>query len=111
MAPPRARTEEMLTYLGIAHRGDAYPHTLSGGEQQRVAIARALANSPSRILADEPTAALDKERGRAVMALLRRVSHEQGTAVVVVTHDHRSLDVFDATYEMEDGRLSAPTRR
>jgi putative ABC transport system ATP-binding protein len=108
--PPRARAEELLEYLGIARRADAYPHTLSGGEQQRVAIARALANGPSLILADEPTAALDKERGRAVMELLRRVAHEQGTAVIVVTHDHRSLDVFDATYEMEDGRLSPPHR-
>jgi len=108
---PRRRAEDLLEYLGIARRGGAYPHTLSGGEQQRVAIARALANAPSLILADEPTAALDKERGRAVMDLLRRVAHEQGTAVVVVTHDHRSLDVFDATYEMEDGRLSSPTRR
>ena len=108
---PRARAEELLEYLGIAHRGGAYPHTLSGGEQQRVAIARALANGPSLILADEPTAALDKERGRAVMELLGRVAHEQGTAVVVVTHDQRSLDVFDATYEMEDGRLSTARRR
>jgi putative ABC transport system ATP-binding protein len=108
---PRPRADELLEYLGVGHRGDAYPRTLSGGEQQRVAIARALANAPSLVLADEPTAALDKERGRAVMELLRRVAHEQGTAVVVVTHDHRSLDVFDATYEMEDGRLSADARR
>jgi putative ABC transport system ATP-binding protein len=105
---PRARAEELLAYLGVGHRGDSYPTTLSGGEQQRVAIARALANGPSLILADEPTAALDKERARAVMELLRRVAHEQGTAVVVVTHDHRSLDVFDATYEMEDGVLCRP---
>jgi len=105
---PRPRAEELLQYLGLADRRDAYPDTLSGGEQQRVAIARALANDPSLILADEPTAALDKARGRTVMELLRRVAHERGTAVVVVTHDHRSLDVFDAIYEMEDGRLSAP---
>jgi putative ABC transport system ATP-binding protein len=107
---PRPRAEELLEYLGVAHRGGAYPHTLSGGEQQRVAIARALANDPSLILADEPTAALDKERGRAVMELLSRVAHERGTAVIVVTHDHRALDVFDAIYEMEDGRLSGPIR-
>jgi putative ABC transport system ATP-binding protein len=104
---PRARAMELLDYLGVGRRSGAYPNTLSGGEQQRVAIARALANGPSLILADEPTAALDKERGRAVMDLLGRVAHEQGTAVVVVTHDHRSLDVFDAIYEMEDGRLTA----
>jgi putative ABC transport system ATP-binding protein len=95
----------------MAHRAAAYPKTLSGGEQQRVAIARALANGPSLILADEPTAALDKDRGRAVMELLRRVAHEQDTAVVVVTHDQRALDVFDAIYEMEDGRLSGPRAR
>jgi putative ABC transport system ATP-binding protein len=98
---------DLLRYLGVEHRASAYPSTLSGGEQQRVAIARALANGPSLILADEPTAALDKERGRAVMDLLRRVAHEQGTAVVVVTHDHRALDVFDAIYQMEDGRLTS----
>jgi putative ABC transport system ATP-binding protein len=102
---PRRRAMELLTYLDVAHRADAYAETLSGGEQQRVAIARALANHPSLILADEPTAALDKQRGRAVMELLRRVAHEQGAAVLVVTHDHRALDLFDVTYEMEDGRL------
>jgi putative ABC transport system ATP-binding protein len=94
--PPRQRAEELLEYLGVARRAGAYPSTL----------ARALANGPSLILADEPTAALDRERGRAVMELLRRVAHEQGTAVVVVTHDQRALDVFDAIYQMEDGRLS-----
>lgn len=108
---PRARAQELLDYLGVGHRAAAYPSTLSGGEQQRIAIARALANQPSLILADEPTAALDKERGRSVMELLRRVAHEQGTAVVVVTHDHRSLDVFDAIYQMEDGRLTASSSR
>ena len=105
--PPRARAMELLKYLDLGHRADSYPNTLSGGEQQRVAIARALANQPSLILADEPTAALDSIRGRAVMELLRRVAHEQGTAVLVVTHDHRALDVFDGMFEMEDGRISA----
>jgi putative ABC transport system ATP-binding protein len=98
---------ELLGYLGVKHRADAYPETMSGGEQQRIAIARALANSPSLILADEPTAALDSVRGRMVMELFRRVAHEQGAAVLVVTHDHRALDVFDTIYEMEDGRTTA----
>ncbi len=101
----RRRARELLAYLDVQHRGDAYPETLSGGEQQRVAIARALANEPSLILADEPTAALDSRRGRAVMELLQKVAHERGAAVLVVTHDHRSLDVFDRIYEMEDGKL------
>ncbi len=102
---PRARATELLEYLGVMSRGSALPATLSGGEQQRVAIARALANRPSLILADEPTAALDKARGRAVMELFARVAHEQGAAVLVVTHDQRTLDVFDGLYQMEDGRL------
>lgn len=104
---PRGRAMALLDYLELGHRAKAYPDTLSGGEQQRVAIARALANEPGLILADEPTAALDSVRGRAVMELLRRIAHEQGAAVLVVTHDHRALDAFDVLYEMEDGRLSA----
>jgi len=101
---PRKRAVQLLEYLEVAHRAESYPETLSGGEQQRVAIARALANAPSLVLADEPTAALDSKRGRMVMELFQRVAHEQGAAVLVVTHDHRALDVFDVIYEMEDGR-------
>ena len=101
----RNRAMELLDYLGVADRGNNYPDQLSGGQQQRVAVARALANQPSLILADEPTAALDSHRGRQVMELFRKVAHERGSAVIVVTHDHRSLDVFDRTYEMEDGEL------
>ena len=100
-----ARTMELLDYLGVADRAENLPAMLSGGQQQRVAVARALANRPSVILADEPTAALDSHRGRQVMELFARVAHEQEAAVIVVTHDHRSLDVFDTHYEMEDGRL------
>ena len=108
---PRAAHEralELLEYLGVADRASSLPDALSGGQQQRVAVARALANQPSLILADEPTAALDSHRGRQVMELFRKVAHERGSAVIVVTHDHRSLDVFDRTYEMEDGRLKLP---
>ncbi|MBI5388352.1 MAG: ABC transporter ATP-binding protein [Verrucomicrobia bacterium] len=101
----RRRAMELLDYLGVADRADHLPDALSGGQQQRVAVARALANQPSLILADEPTAALDSHRGRQVMELFRKVAHERGSAVIVVTHDHRALDVFDRKYEMEDGRL------
>lgn len=104
---PRRRASELLHSLDLGHRIDAWTTTLSGGEQQRVAIARALANHPSLILADEPTAALDRERGRQVMELLRRVAREHDAAVLVVTHDHRALDVFDSWYRMEDGQLTA----
>jgi putative ABC transport system ATP-binding protein len=102
----RRRSLELLDYLGVADRADHMPSQLSSGQQQRVAIARALANQPSVVLADEPTAALDKNRGRQVMALFRMVAHEQNGGVIVVTHDHRSLDVFDTIYEMEDGIIT-----
>lgn len=99
----RDRAQRLLDELGVGERAGNLPSMLSGGQQQRVAVARALANQPSIILADEPTAALDSHRGRQVMELFARVAHEHGTGVIVVTHDHRSLDVFDTIYEMEDG--------
>ena len=108
--PPRAarkRAMELLDYFEVTDRAHHLPDSLSGGQQQRVAVARALANDPSLILADEPTAALDGARGRQVMELFRKVAHERGAGVIVVTHDHRALDVFDRVIEMEDGRVSA----
>ena len=99
------RAMELLDYLGIADRAGNLPFMLSGGQQQRVAVARALANRPRLILADEPTAALDSHRGRQVMELFRKVAHEQDAGAIVVTHDHRALDVFDRIIEMEDGEL------
>ncbi len=99
------RAMNLLTELGLEARAKNYPSMLSGGQQQRVAICRALANKPDVILADEPTAALDSKLGRHVMELLKNVSHEYGTAVIVVTHDHRALEVFDTLYEMEDGQI------
>ena len=102
----RARSMELLEYLGVAARARNYPSQLSGGEQQRIAIARALANRPAIILADEPTAALDSARGRRVFEHFKRVASELGTAIIAVTHDHRSLDLVDRVLEMSDGRLS-----
>lgn len=101
----RRRAMELLDELGVRDRADNLPSMLSGGQQQRVAVARALANQPSIILADEPTAALDSGRGRQVMDLFAQVAHEHGAGVIVVTHDHRALDVFDSLYEMEDGLI------
>jgi len=108
----RQRAMELPDYLGVADRAGNLPDALSGGQQQRVAVARALANHPSLILADEPTAALDSQRDRQVMELFRKVAHEQGAGVIVVTHDQRALDIFDRIFEMEDGRLrpAAPLR-
>lgn len=102
----RRRALELLDYLGVVDRAKYMPSQLSSGQQQRVAIARALGNQPSVVLADEPTAALDKQRGRQVMELFRMVAHEQNGGVIVVTHDQRSLDVFDTIYEMEDGIIT-----
>ncbi len=99
----RQRALALLAELGVAEQAPSMPSMLSGGQQQRVAVARALANQPSIILADEPTAALDSQRGRQVMELFARVAHEHGTGVIVVTHDHRALEVFDTLYIMEDG--------
>ncbi len=101
----RARAMELLDYLDVGTRAKNLPVALSGGEQQRVAVARALANEPSLILADEPTAALDSKRGRQVMELFAKVAHERNAGVVVVTHDHRTLDVFDRILEVEDGMI------
>ena len=100
------RAGELLGYLEVGHRAHALPATLSGGERQRVAIGRALANEPPLIFADEPTAALDTERGMKVMAQLRRVAREKRSAVIAVTHDHRMIEGFDSVYTMDDGRLA-----
>ena len=97
------RALDLLSEMDLADRANNYPPMLSGGQQQRVAICRALANKPAVILADEPTAALDSHLGQHVMKLFRDIAHKYGTAVIVVTHDHRALDVFDTIYEMEDG--------
>ena len=101
----RKRALELLNELGMRDRADNFPSMLSGGQQQRVAISRALANQPAVILADEPTAALDSHLGRKVMELFRDLAHKHGTGVIIVTHDQRALDVFDAIYEMEDGMI------
>jgi ABC-type lipoprotein export system ATPase subunit len=100
-----ARATELLSLLGLAHRRDARIKTLSGGERQRVAIARALVNNPSAILADEPTASLDGIRGAEVMSMLQMIAHDMGTAVLMVSHDHRVLKYADRIVWLEDGHL------
>ncbi|MCL4745860.1 MAG: ABC transporter ATP-binding protein [Burkholderiaceae bacterium] len=100
------RARDLLGYLEIANRADSLPANLSGGEQQRVAIGRALANEPPLILADEPTAALDTERGHKVMALLKTIARERRSAVIAVTHDHRMIEGFDTVYHLEDGVMT-----
>jgi putative ABC transport system ATP-binding protein len=103
------RAREMLEHVGLGHRIDHYPNQLSGGEKQRVAIARALVRSPRIILADEPTASLDKKSGRDVVNLMHDLAKSQGVTVLLVTHDNRILDVADRIIHLEDGRLSSFT--
>jgi putative ABC transport system ATP-binding protein len=107
----RQRAQALLEELEVGRRADAMPARLSGGEAQRVAIARALANAPPIILADEPTAALDSERARVVMDLLRRVAQERAAAVLVVTHDEKIFDRFDRMVALRDGRIEAEVMR
>ena len=99
------KVEELLAYLHIDHRARSYPTQISGGERQRVAIARALANDPLLILADEPTASLDTDRGKSVMDHLGRLARDKGVAVITVTHDERMIEGFDRVGRVQDGRL------
>jgi len=103
------RAQELLDYLEVGNRAQAYPSSLSGGEAQRVAIARALANKPRIVLADEPTAALDSERAGIVMDLLRKVAIDQQAAIAVVTHDEKIYDRFDHIFHLRDGVLDDGT--
>ena len=105
------RATELLDYLEVTARAGELPERLSGGEKQRVAIARALANSPAMILADEPTASLDTDRALSVMALLRKLSTEQGTAILVVTHDERMIGGVDRVLQLVDGRVVSDERQ
>jgi putative ABC transport system ATP-binding protein len=99
------RIDSALEAVGLAERGEAHPSQLSGGQRQRVAIARALARRPEIVLADEPTASLDRETGRGIVELLERLARQERVSVVLVTHDNRILDVADRILTLEDGRL------
>jgi putative ABC transport system ATP-binding protein len=105
----RERARAMLDAVGLSERADHYPAELSGGQRQRVAIARALAAQPRIILADEPTASLDKKSGRDVVDMIQTLAREQGVTVLLVTHDNRILDVADRIVHLEDGRLHSFT--
>ncbi|MBV6625867.1 MAG: DevA family ABC transporter ATP-binding protein [Rivularia sp. (in: Bacteria)] len=106
-----SRAEAMLNSVMLGNRINHYPSQLSGGQKQRVAIARALVGHPKLILADEPTAALDGKTGRDIIELMQKLSKEQGSAILMVTHDNRILDVADRTIHMEDGCLKSITEK
>jgi len=99
------RALQLLEQVGLGAKAMSFPSDLSGGQKQRVAIARALAGNPQIILADEPTAALDSQTGRSVMQMMSHLAHEQGRAVVIVTHDARVLEFADRTIRIEDGLI------
>ena len=105
MANWKEAAAHLLTSLGLGHRLDALPANLSGGEKQRVAVARALIGNPDLILADEPTAALDKDSGNEVVVMLKHLGQKRNTTTLMVTHDNRILELADRVVTMEDGRI------
>ena len=105
-AERKARVEQALERVGMAHRMRHYPAQLSGGQQQRVAVARALAGSPSILLADEPTGNLDSKNGEAVMKLLAEL-HDEGSTICMVTHDHRFAAHAQRQVHLFDGKVVA----
>lgn len=104
-----AAVEHMLGLVGLADRIEYLPANLSGGQKQRVAIARALVSNPEIVFADEPTAALDKVSGMAVVNLLKEMGTKRGTTTVMVTHDPRILDLADRIVTLEDGAVAHDT--
>jgi len=103
--------QRALQQVGLRHKLKAFPGNMSGGEQQRVAVARALAGSPSVMLADEPTAALDSENGIAVMQLLAEIARDKSRAVLAVTHDPRTVPFANRVLRIEDGLIIGEERR
>ena len=102
---PFRRARELLEMLGLGDRFGHRPNELSGGQQQRVAIARALANDPPILLADEPTGNLDTESGETVLQALQTIRAENGTTVVLVTHDHSLASQMDRVLTLENGAI------
>jgi putative ABC transport system ATP-binding protein len=99
-----------LSLVGLGDRMDYLPGNLSGGQKQRVAVARALVGNPDIVFADEPTAALDKESGLNVVAMLKRLGERRGTTTVMVTHDNRILELANRIVTLEDGRIVSDTK-
>lgn len=106
LGTPKAKVDVLFEELKIKNVIDNHPSKLSGGERQRVAIARAFATDAPLILADEPTASLDSERGRHVVEMIQMEAHQRKKAAIMVTHDERVLDLVDKVYRMEDGKIT-----
>ncbi len=108
-AAREARVRELLERVQLTHRAEAFPSQLSGGEMQRIAIARALAHRPPLLLADEPTGNLDSANGGKILALLRELSDETGTAILLVTHSEEAAAICHRVLHMRDGRIERET--
>lgn len=107
----RLAAAHMLDLLGLEDRRGYLPGNLSGGQKQRVAVARALVSNPEMVLADEPTAALDKESGQTVVRMLKELGKQRDTTTVMVTHDPRILELADRIITLEDGRVVSDKRQ
>lgn len=103
------RAEELLEIVDMADRADHQPNELSGGQKQRVAIARAMANSPSILLADEPTGALDSKTGRMIMDLFHKLHRDRGTTIVLITHSPELAQECDRVITISDGSITSDT--
>lgn len=103
LAKAQERALELLDALGLGDKAHSLPNNLSTGQCQRIALARALANDPQLILADEPTAALDGANGQLVVQMLRRLAHDYGKTVIVVTHDSRVFELADEIHWLDEG--------
>jgi putative ABC transport system ATP-binding protein len=101
----RKRVKQLLESVGLGERERHYPNQLSGGEQQRVAIARSLANSPSVILADEPTGEIDSETSEKIVTLLKKLNSEEKVTLIVVTHNLKVAGYADRSITLEDGKI------
>lgn len=105
------KARAILEKVGLGHRLHHKTDQLSGGERQRVSVARALVAQPKLVLADEPTASLDKNNGMEVVEILKELAREQGTTILLVTHDYRILDVADRVVELEDGKIQTSDKK
>lgn len=98
-----ARIDQILQLIGLTHRKQNYPQSLSGGEKQRVAVARAIIHEPKVLFADEPTASLDSKRSKEIMELLQNITKKLNIATLIVTHDEEMLAYVDTIVNMKDG--------